>query len=118
MVTFKRPAYGTTHDIVTHTITRTLPDGDLRQARPDWWPINDIFVWKFEGLSYTQKEDLKTFLCENLGERVDFIDELDRRWRGWVISQEVEITQTHKDTEECENSGLYALTFEFDGDLV
>lgn len=118
MVTFKNPAYGSTHEVITHTITRTLPDGDVRQGRPDWWPVNDVLKWKFVGLTYTQKEALKTFLCTNLGQRVDFIDELGRRWRGWVVSKEVVFEQTHRDTEECANNGLYATSFNFDAELI
>lgn len=116
--TFRLPAFGSTHAVHTHTLTRTLPDGDLRQSRPTWWPANDIFNWRFTGLTYTQKETLKNFLCDNLGQRVDFIDELGRRWRGWVISREVVFTQTHRDTEECANNGLYSTSFEFDAELI
>lgn len=115
MVTLTRPQFGSAEHVETFVLqTRTAGD-QLRQIRPNNWGSARRFRWVFTRLTREQVDSFIIFVFANAGLTILVDDGCGNSHNGIIISDEIEITQTHRAASgQCEDSSLFTFSFEFE----
>ena len=111
----KTPAFGTSLSVKTFRITRRLLGGTINQVRPSSWPQAKIKSFRFDNLTKAEKNNLKTFILNNIGQRINIEDTQESRlWYGMITSPNIIIKQLNNE-KSC---SLYQVEFQFEGELI
>jgi hypothetical protein len=113
------------HSIQTFTVSRRSAGGQPRQSRDvgasTKWPILNLFDWTFSNISSKQRDDLETFICDNVGQTVVIDDHTGDRWVGIIVGEPT-FQQTrpavNDDGSDCkvdEDGSTWDVSFEFEG---
>lgn len=106
----------TTYQFQSFVMVIRTKGGTLLQSRPYAF-TTDIITWEFSGLSKTQVDTALSYMYSKAGEKIHIQDEQGRIWFGIILSK-VKVWETHANKSETSDCSLWAMSFEFEGDLM
>ncbi len=103
--------FGNTLSVDTGAIVRRNRSQQLQTYRDPLWPTFTTLKFSMEKLKATQITTLKSFFETYAGLQMGLQDQNNRRWKGFITTQDLDIIQTQHD--DCN----YDVTFSFLGVL-
>lgn len=107
----RAPNLGNVDRLAMTRINRETRGGTLIIYADPIWPKVETLLLSFSGLSYTEGQNLLTFMETYLGQEIRLIDWEDRLWKGVIVNPSDPVVP---DGPGCK----YTASFEFEGEKV